>query len=647
MCGIAGIFDPAGGSKEERGAILRQMTRSLVHRGPDDEGYYVDDLVGLGHRRLSIIDLQTGRQPIGNEDGGVWIIFNGEIYNHRELRDLLSAKGHRFATRTDTETIVHAYEEWGADCVERLHGMFAFALWDRRQRRLFLARDRIGKKPLYYARIGGTLVFGSEIKSLLPFPGLDRSLDLEALSDYFSLLYIPGEKTIFRQVRKLPPGHSLIADERGVHLHRYWDLHFAPAAEPAGAAERLLELLRDAVRTRLGSDVPLGAFLSGGIDSSAVVGLMAEASAAPVVTASIGFPAAEFDELPHARLVARHFHTDHDELVVTPDAVAILEQLSWHYDEPFGDSSAVPTYYVAQLARRRVTVALSGDGGDESFAGYRRYAFDGRENTVRGMLPASLRQPLFSALGALYPKADYLPRVLRGKTFLGNLARSPCEAYVHSVSNIAEDDKQRLLSGDVRSALGDYRTAERFHDLYRAADGPDPLSRIQYIDFKTYLPDDLLAKVDRASMASSLEVRCPLLDHRLVEYAAALPSQLKLRGKHSKLILKSALRGLLPEEILRRPKMGFSMPVAAWLRAELRPMLHEHVLAASAAHDLFDPAAVRTLWRQHQSGMRDRSNELWGLLAFNLWHRRFGSSPPAQPPAPFDFDERSARPAYS
>jgi len=364
-----------------------------------------------------------------------------------------------------------------------------------------------------------------------------------------------------------------------------------------------------------------------------------------VRTASVGFPVAEFDELPYARLVARHFGTDHGEVVVTPDAVAALETLSWHYDEPFGDSSAVPTYYVAQLARRRVTVALSGDGGDESFAGYRRYAFDVRENAVRAMIPASLRRPLFSALGALYPKADYLPRVLRGKAFLGNLARSPCEAYLHSVSNVAEADKRRLLDGDVRRALGGYRTAERFHDLYRAADGPDSLARIQYVDFKTYLPDDLLAKVDRASMANSLEVRCPLLDHHLIEYAASLPSHLKLRGTRSKVVFKQALRGMLPEEILRRPKMGFAMPVAAWLRTALRPLLHEYVLDARPAPALFDRAAIRSLWRQHESGIRDRTSELWGLLAFHLWQRRFAGAAPAVSPAAVHTDDAAARSA--
>ncbi len=373
---------------------------------------------------------------------------------------------------------------------------------------------------------------------------------------------------------------------------------------------------------------------------------MAQASASPVITASIGFSDPQFDELAYARVVAQHFHTDHSEFTVTPEAVDIVERLSWYYDEPFGDSSAVPTYYVSQLARRRVKVALSGEGGDENFAGYRRYSFDVRENFLRALLPAGLRRPLFSLIGALYPKADYLPRVFRGKALLGNLARTPWEAYLHSVSGIAEADKTRLLSGDVQHALGGYRTAELFHDLYQAADGADPLGRIQYIDFKTYLPDDLLTKVDRASMANGLEVRCPLLDHRLVEYVAGLPSHLKLNGTRSKLIFKDAVRDLVPAAIVQRRKMGFAMPVAAWLRGGVRALVHEHVLA-NVPHDLFEPSVVRSWWRQHESGIRDRSTALWGLLAFNLWYRRFMCGSAATPPSSVTSDAGSPRIAHS
>ncbi len=629
MCGIAGIYHRSGTPPGDWKTVLERMTRTLVHRGPDDEGYFIDDHIGLGHRRLSVIDLETGRQPISNEDGTVWVVFNGEIYNYADLTALLEHKGHVFRTRSDTEAIVHAYEEWGVSCLDRFRGMFAFAVWDQRRRRLFLARDRLGKKPLYYATVGDAFIFGSEIKALLAFPGLDRTLDLEAVNDYLTLRYVPREKSIFRQIRKLPAGHCLVAEDGGARARCYWDIHFgrAPAGDGSAAGD-VAALLRQAVALRLRSDVPLGAFLSGGLDSSAVVGLMAEAAQSPVTTTSIGFPEAEFDELPYARLVARHFNTAHHERVVMPAALDVLDRLVWHYDEPFADSSAVPTYYVAQLARAHVTVALSGDGGDESFAGYRRYFFDVRENMVRALVPAALRRPVFGLLGALYPKADVLPQIFRGKAFLSNLARTPWDAYLYSVSGIHDDDRTRLLSGDVRRALAGYHTGELFEDLYRAADGPDSLSRIQYIDFKTYLPDDILTKVDRASMAHSLEVRCPLLDHHLVEYVAALPSALKLKGAHTKLVLKEAVRGLLPPEILARPKMGFLMPINLWLRTALRPLLHDHVLAPTR-HDLFDPSTVRLLCREHESGRRDRATELWIILMFNLWYDRFVSDAPS------------------
>jgi asparagine synthase (glutamine-hydrolysing) len=623
VCGIAGIY--AGGRPLDApfGAILQRMTQTLVHRGPDDEGYRIDGPVGLGFRRLSIIDLAGGHQPLSNEDGTVWTIFNGEIYNYRDLSAQLEGKGHVFRTRSDTETIVHAYEEWGPACLERFRGMFAFAIWDRRQQQLFLARDRLGKKPLYYALVDGALVFGSEIKALLEYPGLDRSLDLEAVSDYLSLLYTPAPKTAFRQVRKLPPGHYLLADRNGAHVRRYWDVSFAPGARDGNAAQRLADLLHESVALRLRSDVPLGAFLSGGLDSSAVVGLMAGALTSPVITSSIGFPDDAFNELMYARQVAQHFHTEAHEHMVTPDAMQVLGTLIWHYDEPFGDSSAVPTYYVSKLARQHVTVALSGDGGDESFAGYRRYYFDVRENKVRKLVPDSLRQPLFGLIGTLYPKADYLPQIFRGKAFLSNLARTPWGAYFHSVSNINEADKGRLLSADARASLGDYETVALFEELYHTADGPDSLSRIQYIDFKTYLPDDILAKVDRASMANSLEVRCPLLDHRLVEYAASLPSHLKLRGSRTKLIFKEAIRDLLPDEIIARKKMGFAVPVGSWLRKDLRALVAEYVLGTAKRHDLFDGAILKKWHGEHQSGRRDRTTELWGVLVFNMWYDRF------------------------
>ena len=629
MCGIAGILEFGASPGGERGELLRRMTRTLTHRGPDAEGYRLEPDIALGHRRLSIIDLATGDQPLSNEDGSVWVIFNGEIYNYRDLARELEGKGHRFATQSDTEAIVHAYEEWGTECLARLEGMFAFAVWDSRRRRLFLARDRLGKKPLYYAQLDRALVFGSELKALLPFPGLERDLDPEAISDFFSLLYVPAPKSIFRRVRKLAAGHFLLADPAGVRVSRYWDVSFAPrdAADEHAAAARLVEVLSDAVARRLRSDVPLGAFLSGGLDSSIVVGLMAGALPTPVLTSSIGFGEEDYNELPYARQVAGHFHTDHHEHVVAPDALEVLDRLAWHYDEPFGDASAVPTYYVSQLARAHVTVALSGDGSDESFAGYRRYYFDVRENLVRQWIPQTLRRPLFGLLGAIYPKADYLPQVLRGKAFLSNLARTPWGAYFHSVSGISAEDKASLLGSDVRASARGYDTCDLFEQLYRDADGPDPLSRIQYIDFKTYLPEDILTKVDRASMAHSLEVRCPFLDHRVVEYAAGLPSGLKLRGTNTKRILKEAFGPLLPPGILQRRKMGFVVPVGDWLRHDLRDLVEDRVLAGSLEHGLFDSAVLRKWWSEHRHGRRNRTTELWAVLMFNSWHARHARRP--------------------
>jgi asparagine synthase (glutamine-hydrolysing) len=627
MCGIAGFLHAGGRPPGQWQATLEAMTRTLVHRGPDDEGYYLDDRVGLGHRRLSVVDLETGRQPIGNETGDVWVIANGEIYNDPQLRQVLASKAHRFRTRSDSETIVHAYEEWGPDCVQHLRGMFAFALWDARRSRLLLARDRLGKKPLYYAHDpAGALVFGSELKALLAFPALDRSISLEAVSDYLSLLYVPREKCIFRAARKLLPGQVLIADGDRVRLENYWDLRFGDPVDDASAARRVAELLRESVELRLRSDVPYGAFLSGGIDSSAVVGHMARLSADPVATVAIGFADDAFDERAHARRVAAYFGTDHREEVVTADTVRVLDRLAWHFDEPFADASAIPTYCLAGLARRRVTVALSGDGGDESFGGYRRYVFDLRENRVRSWLPRRWSRTLVGLVGSLYPKGDYLPQMLRGKAFLTNIARTPWEAYLYSVSAFTEADKNWVLSPEARERLGSYRTAELFETLYAAADGPDPLARVLHIDFKTYLPDDILTKVDRASMAHGLEVRCPLLDQRLVEFTAKLPSRRKIDDGRTKVILREAVADLLPADVLARPKMGFVVPMHRWLRGPLRPVVEDLVLTGGEAHGLFANDALRTLWRQHSTGLRDRTSELWGIAMFNLWYRRFGAS---------------------
>ena len=623
MCGIAGIyhiktFEPV------REDLLKAMTDALVHRGPDDEGFYCSGPVGLGHRRLSIIDLADGHQPMTNEDRTVWVVFNGEIYNFTDLHDFLESKGHRFQTRSDTEVIVHLYEEMGESCFGELRGMFSIAIWDDRKKKLILARDRVGKKPLYYYHDGSKLLFASEIKAILQVPGISRDIDIEALSDYFSFLYVPAPKSIFKRIRKILPGHFLVASADGVRETKYWDLSFAKTEELSEEkwCEKLSEALHEAVKIRLMSEVPLGAFLSGGVDSSSVVAMMQKTIGSPVITSSIGFEEKEFNELPYARSVSSYFGTDHHEQMVRPDAVAVLQKLVWHYDEPFADSSAVPTYYVSKVARQYVTVALSGDGGDENFAGYRRYYFDQRENYIRNWLPAGVRQPVFGALASLYPKADWAPQIFRGKATFQNLARSPIDAYFRSVAACQSELKGELLHGDIQRQLADYDSVNVLREYYNKADTDDLLSKVQYVDIKTYLTDDILAKVDRASMAVSLEVRAPILDHKFMELAARIPSTLKLRGLNGKYIFKKMLEQRLPQAIVRRPKMGFAVPLARWFRGELKDMAYD-VIVGSKADDLLQPNTVARIWAEHQGGFRDRSTELWTLLMFRLWQRQF------------------------
>ncbi len=623
MCGIAGLYNLKTREPVSQ-RVLKSMTDALVHRGPDDEGFYLAGPVGLGHRRLSIIDLEGGHQPLANEDESVWVVFNGEIYNFADLHRELVAKGHVFKTRSDTEAIVHLYEEEGEECFKRLRGMFAIAIWDARERKLVLARDRVGKKPLFYFLDGSRVAFASEMKAILAVPGVSRDVDLEAMSDYFSFLYIPAPKSIFKSIRKVRPGHYVVLSDRAVRETQYWDLRFTvdTGVSESQWAERVLETYREAVRLRLMSEVPLGAFLSGGIDSSSVVALMAGLINDRVTTCAIGFPEKEFDELEYARIVAAKFDTRHYEQVVHPDAVGIVEKLAWHYDEPFADSSAVPTYYVSKVAREHVTVALSGDGGDENFAGYRRYYFDRRENMVRALLPGAIRAPVFGALASLYPKADWAPRVFRGKATFKNLSRSPVEAYFRSVSALQPELKASVLHSDVLGTLNGYDSLDVFREHYDRAGTDDPLSRIQYLDIKTYLTDDILAKVDRASMAHSLEVRAPLLDHELMELTASIPAALKLRGTNGKYILKKALEKILPDTVVQRKKMGFAVPLARWFRNELKELAHD-VIFTGADDGLLDRSTVGQLWREHQSGLRNRSTELWTFLMFRLWQRQF------------------------
>jgi len=625
MCGIAGIFhvDPATAVVS---TDLKRMTAVLQHRGPDEGSVYVDGTVGLGHRRLSIIDVAGGGQPIFNEDGTKAIVFNGEIYNYAALRDRLVARGHRFATRSDTEVILHAYEEYGEDCVQHLRGMFAFAIWDAPQRRLFLARDRLGIKPLYYRWDGRTLLFASELKGILRYPGVPRAIDPLALDDYLTYLYIPSPKTIFQGIHKLRPAHTLTVSLAGVQERQYWDVDFAPkdGLSEAEYAAGLLDKLRESVAMHLMSEVPLGAFLSGGVDSSAVVGLMAGGLEKPVNTASIGFQEMGFDELPYARRVSRHFGTHAYEKIVEANAAKILDVLVWHFDEPFADSSMVPTYYVSQVARERVTVCLSGDGGDENFAGYRRYRFDALENRVRRLLSEGVCGALFGALAWLYPKADWLPQVFRAKALLTNLSLSPERAYFQSMSWFTPAMKRRLYGRELRQAVQGYDPFSVMQAYFDRTRGWDPLSRIQYVDIKTNLVDDILTKVDRASMAHSLEVRVPLLDHEVVEYAAGIPAAYKLRRGEGKYIFKKALEGLLPHDILYRRKMGFSLPLAQWFRGELKRSFEERVLAKGAiVAELVDQAPIRQWWAQHQRGTRDYAPHLWALLVLECWGERF------------------------
>ncbi|MEW5977983.1 MAG: asparagine synthase (glutamine-hydrolyzing) [Acidobacteriota bacterium] len=621
MCGINGVvyFD----NRPVDGEVIRRMSKVQSHRGPDESGEYLGHQAGLGHRRLSIIDLSSGQQPLTNEDGTVWISFNGEIYNYADLNRELESR-HRFHTRSDTETIVHLYEECPDDFVAKLRGMFAFGLWDDRRRRLVLARDRLGKKPLYYYHDSAKLVFASEIKSILEHPNLDLEVDEQSLSDYLSLGYVPAPKSIYRQVRKVRPGHYLVCERGEIREVRYWDLQFGVNGELSEEEwlQRFLEEFRQAVAIRLMSEVPLGAFLSGGLDSSSVVALMTEILDQPVKTATIGFKEELFDESGFAQEVATHLKTDHHMRVVTPDKIQTIEKLAWHYDEPFSDSSALPTYYVSKVAREKVTVCLSGDGGDENFAGYRRYWFDLRENWLRAVLPSTLRRAVFGPMAYVYPKMDWAPQFLRAKATFQSLAQEPVEGYFESMSTFRKLDKCRALSGDVQNQLRGYDSVDVFRAHYLQSGSDDPLSRIQYLDIKTYLTDDILTKVDRASMATSLEVRCPLLDHKLMELIASMPPTLKLKGRMAKYLFKRAMERYLPNEIIHRRKMGFGVPLAQWFRGGIKDFAHEHLVSKSDPY--LSSGFIRTIWHQHQSGSRDRSSQLWSVLMFRLWLDQFG-----------------------
>ena len=625
MCGIAGIFDLEGGRPIDRD-LLHRMNEIQTHRGPDGSGLELRPGVGLAHRRLAIIDLSSGRQPLASADGKVVVTYNGEIYNFQSLRRELEKLGHTFQTHCDTEVIVYAWKAWGPQCVDRFRGMFAFALWDEDRQSLFLARDRLGIKPLYYAEMGdGWFAFASELKGLQQHPALPREIDPRALEEYFAFGYVPDPRTIYRRVHKLAPGHRLLI-KRGNpwRPERYWDVRFEADSRigEEEARRMLIEGLREAVDVRLVSDVPLGAFLSGGVDSSAVVAMMASLMDEPVDACSISFGDPAFNEVDFAREVAHRYGARHRVQEVDPDDFSLVDELAGLYDEPYADSSALPTYRVCELARKEVTVALSGDGGDENLAGYRRYRWHAYEEKMRSLFPASLRRPLFGTLGRLYPKLDWAPKVLRAKSTFESLGRDSLEGYFHSVSVMGDGIRRRLYSEDFHSCLQGYHAIEVFRA--HQANAPDhPLSQVQYLDLKTYLPGDILTKVDRASMAHSLEVRVPILDHPLVEWMATLPPELKLKGREGKYIFKKSLEPYLPESVLYRPKMGFAVPLASWFRGPLKSRVREALLGERMLDSgWFDPGFLHTMVDQHQKGLRDYSAPIWSLLMFESFLRR-------------------------
>jgi asparagine synthase (glutamine-hydrolysing) len=620
MCGIAGIVhrDP---SQRANLTLLQRMCASLRHRGPDAQGTFQQGPVALGNRRLSIIDLAGGQQPIFNESGTIAVVLNGEIYNFREVRPALEAKGHQFATHTDTEVIVHLYEEYGVDAVQRLRGMFALALWDSERQRLLLARDRVGKKPLFYAHLPGRLLFASEIKAILQEPEVSTAIDLQALDAYLAFQFIPHPLTIYQAIRKLPPAHRLIWEQGEVTIEPYWRLDFSRKL-PVNAGEvgeALRAQLAEATQLRLTSDVPLGALLSGGLDSSAVVALMSQAMEQPVKTFSVGFAEEAYNELPYARQVARHFATDHHEALVTADVAAVLPRLVWQYDEPFADKSAVPTFYVAHMASRQVTVVLNGDGGDEAFAGYDKYR-PGRWQRAWTCLPTAVRRALARRLlaplqhGHDGETSRLLTRLARSLLPYADAIFYPEFFDGHGRSTLYQPWARRALAGHVSPMAA--LVAEGLAHL------DDPVDLMQWLDYQWYLPGDLLVKMDIASMACSLEARSPFLDHQLIEFCAALPSRLKADGRARKIALREAFRGLLPETILGRPKQGFSIPLRAWLRGPLATLARQLLVEQPRGiQEFFDVAAIRRMFEAHVSGRRNHAHRLWALMLFAQWYR--------------------------
>jgi len=624
MCGICGQWDFTQTNKIEQ-QLIENMCQVIRHRGPDDEGIYLENNVALGMRRLSIIDLSTGHQPIHNEDKTVWVVYNGEIYNYRELKELLEKKNHRFYTSTDTEVLVHLYEEFGEECVQKLQGMFAFAIWDKRNIRMLLARDRLGIKPLFYSLQNNKITFGSEIKSILEDRQIKKEINLPALHNFLSLNYIPSPQTIFTDIHKLPPGHLLISQNGNTKIKQYWDVDFTNGVvhDEEYYAERLLELLRESVKKRLMSDVPLGALLSGGLDSSTVVALMSEFTSEPVKTFSIGFEEKSFNELEYARIIAQQFNTDHHELIVKPQIADLLPKLIWHFDEPYADSSSIPVYYVSQLARNYVTVALSGDGGDEIFAGYETYAAY-RTAELYKRIPKMIRSVMPRVVSLLPTSDRKISFDYKAKRFMRGSEMPPEEGHYYWKVIFDEPEKKHLYSPNVIEQLRDFNSYSVFNSYYEKSRHVDMLSRLQYVDTKVYLAHDILVKVDKMSMANSLETRVPLLDHQLVEFVASIPASLRLKNFSKKYILKRTMQHILPDKIVHRKKRGFNIPASAWLKNDLRELMLETLSPNNIRElGLFKENYVHKIITEHLQNKIDHSRPIWGLLCFMLWHNIF------------------------
>ncbi|GMM71808.1 amidotransferase 1, exosortase A system-associated [Alteromonas gracilis] len=624
MCGIAGfsLFNYNEGGEE----ALHAMHHAILHRGPDASGIYLDDHIGLCHRRLSILDLsEAGNQPMYSADNNLVIVFNGEIYNFLELRAELEQQGVAFKSHTDTEVILELYAREGVKCLQKLNGMFAFALWDKTKQELFIARDRLGKKPLYYFSDNGRFAFGSEIKAILALKDIPREIRLDAVYDFFAYQYVPDPKSIFKHIHKLPPAHYLVLNNDGFNIHEYWDLSFKSVSSASEEVNKvqLKALLEKVTKQRMISDVPLGAFLSGGVDSSGVVAMMSEISETPVKTCTIGFDNKEFNEADFAREIAEKYETEHHEFTVHQNVAEQLEHIASFFDEPFADPSLVPTFFVSELARKAVTVALAGDGGDEMFAGYEKYTTDDIENKLRNKFPESIRKTIFPSLAKI---VGVLPGAIgrKGKSLLTSLSHDPAMGFFITNSMMTDDMWNKLVKPNVATTLNGYHPSQYTLDMYNKADGPDHLSKILYTDIKTYMTGDILVKVDRMSMANSLEVRAPILDYQVAEFAATLPSSQKYRDGEKKYLLKEVFKPFIPDSLLYRKKMGFSTPLDEWFRGELKALSESRLLQCNEGlSDVFNTAAINSIWQEHQNRTKDHGIVLWSMLMYQMWYDRY------------------------